>query len=227
MFFPIGDENIKGGAKPTFTYAFIAINILIFVFQLTLSGQGVQEFLYTFGTIPTEILAGEDYFTLLTNMFLHGGWMHIIGNMLFLWVFADNIEAVVGNINFLAFYLLGGLFASGLHIVLNSTSNIPAVGASGAISAVMGAYLIMFPKSQIKVFVMFLFRSIHMSALAFLGLWFIQNLISGLGSLGPASAQTAGTAWWAHIGGFIFGVAAGYYAKKSYLSDDYGNQPIV
>jgi membrane associated rhomboid family serine protease len=222
VIFPIGDENIKGGYKPMITYLFLAINVLIFMFQITLDIEGTRMFLYEYGTIPTEILRGEDYFTLLTNMFLHGGWMHIIGNMLFLWVFADNIEAVIGNVNFLVFYLLGGLFASLLHIFLNPTSNIPAVGASGAISAVMGAYLIMFPKSQIKVLIIFLFRSIYMSALIFLGLWFVQNLISGLGALGPESAQASGTAWWAHIGGFLFGLLAGYFAKKSYLELDYG-----
>lgn len=222
MIFPIGDENIKGGYKPTITYLFIAINIVIFLFQVTLDMDATRAFLYEYGTIPVEILNGEDYFTLMSNMFLHGGWMHIIGNMLFLWVFADNIEAIIGNINFLVFYLLGGLFASLLHIFLNPSSSIPAVGASGAISAVMGAYLVMFPKSKIKVLVIFLFRSIYMSALIFLGLWFVQNLVSGLGSLGPESAQTAGTAWWAHIGGFLFGIVAGYFAKQSYLEPEYG-----
>jgi len=227
LFFPVGDDNIEGGHKPVFTYTFLAINIAIFLFQATMNIDQCKTFLYTFGTIPTEILSGQDYFTLLTNMFLHGGWMHIIGNMLFLWVFADNIEAIIGNINFLAFYLLGGLFASLMHIFLNPTSSIPAVGASGAISAVLGAYLVMFPKSRIKVLVIFLFRSIYMSALAFLGLWFIQNLISGIGTLGPESAQTAGTAWWAHIGGFLFGIVAGYFAKKSYLAPDSNNHPYV
>jgi len=222
VIFPIGDENINGGYKPTITYLFIAINIAIFLFQVTLDMDATRAFLYEYGTIPVEILNGEDYFTLMSNMFLHGGWMHIIGNMLFLWVFADNIEAIIGNVNFLVFYLLGGLFASLLHIFLNPSSSIPAVGASGAISAVMGAYLVMFPKSKIKVLVIFLFRSIYMSALIFLGLWFVQNLVSGLGSLGPKSAQTAGTAWWAHIGGFLFGIIAGYFAKQSYLEPEYG-----
>lgn len=227
MFFPIGDENINGGHKPYVTYAFIAINVLIFLWQITLGAEGYRNFLYEFGTIPVEILNGEDYFTLLTNVFLHGGWGHIFGNMVFLWIFADNIEAIVGNLNFVAFYLLGGLFASLLHIFLNSTSQIPAVGASGAISAVMGAYLVMFPKSDIKVFVMFLFRSVNVSAMIFLGLWFIYNLGSGIMSMGPENAQASGTAWWAHIGGFIFGAIAGFYAKKSYLSDDFYQQPRV
>jgi len=227
VFFPIGDENIEGGHKPLVTYAFIAFNVVIFLWQTTLGAEGYKNFLYEFGTIPVEILDGRDYFTLLTNVFLHGGWGHILGNMIFLWIFADNIEATVGSLNFVAFYLLGGLFASLLHIFLNPTSAIPAVGASGAISAVMGAYLVMFPQSKVKVFVMFLFRSVHVSALIFLGFWFLYNLASGLMSMGPESAQTSGTAWWAHIGGFIFGIIAGYYAKKSYLGNDFNDHPRV
>jgi len=227
VFFPIGDENIRGGHKPFVTYAFIVLNVLIFLWQITLGAEGYKNFLYEFGTIPTEILNGEDYFTLLTNVFLHGGWGHIFGNMIFLWIFADNIEATIGNLNFIAFYLLGGLFASLLHIYLNPTSEIPAVGASGAISAVMGSYLVMFPHSKVKVFVMFLFRSVQVSALMFLGFWFLYNLGSGLMSMGPENAQASGTAWWAHIGGFIFGIIAGYYAKKSYLTSDFNDHPQV
>ncbi len=214
MIFPIGDENVQGGAKPIFSYAFIAINVLVFLFQVTLGQQGINQFLTTYGTIPLEIMNGEDYFTLMTSMFLHGGWMHIIGNMLFLWVFADNIEAVIGNIPFLLFYILGGLAASAAHIFFNTTSSIPSVGASGAISAVLGAYLVMFPASKIKVLVVYFFRSFTMPAIFFLGLWGVQQFISGFMSLGPATADTAGVAWWAHIGGFVFGVAFGFLFRN-------------
>ena len=166
--------------------------------------------------------------------------MHLIGNMLFLWVFADNIEAKIGSVKFLIFYLLGGLVASFVHIYFStvpseisqiaclpcslsnpcadgvhiSSAVIPSLGASGAISAVMGAYLLMFPKSQIKVLVLILFRSFYVPALVFLVLWFIQQLFSGLGSIGPANAAGEGVAWWAHIGGFTFGILGGLYLKK-------------
>ena len=214
MIFPIGDENVQGGAKPIFSYTFIAINVLVFLFQVTLGQAGINQFLTTYGTIPLEIMNGQDYFTLMTSMFLHGGWMHIIGNMLFLWVFADNIEAVIGNIPFLGFYIIGGLAASAAHIFFNTTSTIPSVGASGAISAVLGAYLVMFPASKIKVLVIYFFKSFTMPAIFFLGLWGIQQFISGFMSLGPATADTAGVAWWAHIGGFVFGVLFGLLFRR-------------
>ncbi len=227
MFIPIGDENIEGGHKPLVSYSFLAINVLVFLWQASLGVDGYNNFIYHFGTIPTEIVNGQDYFTLFTNVFLHANFMHLAGNMLFLWIFADNIEAIVGSINFTAFYILGGLFASLLHVWFNTTSEIPAVGASGAIAAVMGAYLVMFPKSKIKILVMFLFKAVYVPALMFLGLWFLYNIGSGLMTMGPESAQQGGTAWWAHIGGFIFGLLAGYYAKKSYLTDDFNYQPRV
>ena len=214
MLFPIGDQQVKGGYKPLFSYAFIGINVLVFIYQLTLDFQSCEAFLLQYGSIPQNIIQGEDWGTIITSMFLHGGWMHLLGNMMFLWVFADNIEAVVGNMNFLGFYILGGLAASLAHVFFNPLSSIPAVGASGAISAVLGAYLVMFPQSRIKV--LFVFFFIHVPALVFLGLWIVQNIISGLGSLGPAEANTGGVAWWAHIGGFVFGVVAGLYARRSY-----------
>ncbi len=235
MVFPIGDDQIRGGHKPYFAYGFIALNVAIFLLQLTSPGQLVCEW----AAIPDEILTGNRWITVLTSMFMHGGWMHLIGNMMFLWVFADNIEATIGNFNFMGFYLLGGLAGSLAHIFFSTggvgavdcctpCSNlnpcpttavagqvvacaryIPALGASGAISAVLGAYLVMFPKSNIKVF--FFFRVIYMSAFIFLGLWFVQQLIPGL------SGGGGGVAWWAHIGGFVFGVLVGLVARKSYL----------
>jgi len=232
MIFPIGDTNVKGGFKPIFAYSLIAINIVIFFLQLSVEGNLVCEF----ATIPAEISRGRELHTLISSMFLHGGWMHLIGNMLFLWVFADNIEAVVGNVKFIIFYILGGLFASGAHIALEllvggdgslasccmpcgigaectaadnlCAGSIPSLGASGAISAVMGAYLVMFPKSTIKVLI-FLW-TVRISAIMFLGLWFLEQLMSGIGGLSVVSAQSAGVAWWAHIGGFVFGLAYGW-----------------
>jgi membrane associated rhomboid family serine protease len=232
MIFPIGDTNVKGGSKPLFAYSLIIINVIVFILQLQIDGNLVCEY----ATVPSEIAQGRDLYTLFSSMFLHGGWMHLIGNMLFLWVFADNIEAVVGNSRFIIFYILGGLFASGAHILLellvggsgsslsccmpcaignNCTlddvlcaGSIPSLGASGAISAVMGAYLVMFPKSTIKVLIFI--WTVRVSALVFLGFWFLEQLMSGIGGLSVVSAQAAGVAWWAHIGGFVFGLIYGF-----------------
>jgi len=237
MIFPIGDEQVKGGAFPIVSYTFIALNIIAFLFQLSYPNALVCEF----GCIPNQIVSGQDWITLFTSMFMHGGWMHLIGNLLFLWVFADNIEATVGSIPFLGFYILGGLAASFAHIYFNyndgvanlvdccnvcgnggirctegiraCSGSIPSVGASGAISAVLGAYLVMFPKSKVKVLVIYFFRSFNVAAIYFLGFWIIQQLISGFASLGPETVQTDGVAWWAHIGGFAFGLIAGFFAR--------------
>ncbi len=214
MFFPVGDDQVENGYKPYVSYTLLTLSILVFMYQLTLPLDACSNFMRTFGSIPTEILAGQDFYTLFTNMFLHGGFMHIVGNMLFLWVFADNIEAIIGNVAFLFFYIAGGLAASAAHILFNMTSNIPTIGASGAIAAVLGAYIILFPKSQVRIRFL-LFKPFKMTAILFLGIWFIQNLFSGLGSIGPASAQSGGVAWWAHIGGFVFGVVAGLIIKRS------------
>ena len=234
MIFPIGDTNVEGGYRPIFSYAFIVLNLAIFVLQLS----SPEHLICAYGTIPSSILGGQDLITLLTSMFLHAGWMHLIGNLLFLWVFADNIEAVVGNMRFLIFYITGGIFATLLHVFMDSfigsgtieecclpcidpsackelvhacKGSVPSLGASGAISAVMGAYIILFPKSRIKVW--FLLWTFTVPAFFFLGLWFLDQLISGVGSLGPISASTGGVAWWAHIGGFIFGIFYGVFHR--------------
>ena len=219
MFFPIGDTQVEGGFKPHVSYALIAINVALFMYEVTLNQQEIQAFLFRYGSIPAEISSGIDMHTLFTSMFLHGGWMHLIGNMLFLWVFADNIEAIIGNAMFLFFYLAGGLMGSAAHILLDSNSMVPTIGASGAISAVMGAYLVMFPKSKIKVFI--LFFTTYMPALVFLLLWFGQQLISGLGNLTPQASESAGTAWWAHIGGFVYGVVLGFFFKPKVTEHNY------
>ena len=216
MFFPIGDDQIQGGQKPIFTYSLIVANVLIFLYELNLGLEGSEAFIFTYGTIPQEIVYGQDLYTLLSSMFLLGGWMHLIGNMLFLWVFADNIEAIVGTFNFIIFYLLGGIVGALIHIALNSGSEMPMVGASGAISAVMGAYLVMFPSSRIKVLILILFTSVYIPAIFFLGFWIIQQMFAGIGSLQPVGEESSGVAWWAHIGGFVFGMLAGFLARKSY-----------
>lgn len=233
MFFPIGDTQVEGGHRPIVSYTLIAINIGVFILQFITPGNLVCEF----AAIPKNILSGTAMYTLFSSLFLHGSLMHLVGNMLFLWVFADNIEAKIGSIAFLIFYISGGVIASAAHIYFSvqgasldmitcelcqtpipcldndnpHASVIPTLGASGAISAVMGAYLLMFPRSQIKVLILIFFRSFYVPALLFLVLWFGQQLISGIGSLGPAAEAGAGVAWWAHIGGFVFGLISGLF----------------
>ncbi len=239
MFFPVGDTQVENGYKPIFSYLFIAFNLIMWVFQLMTPGNLICEW----AVIPHDIVLGRNLFTLFTSMFMHGGWMHLIGNMLFLWVFADNIEAKFGHLWFVVFYLVGGLAASAFHIGFDqlfttpidnccmpcstsmacvSGSNIPAcagsvpsLGASGAIAACLGAYIVMFPKSQIKVFVflIIIMRTITIPAIVFLGLWFAQQLFSGIGGLSD-KVPGGGVAWWAHIGGFVFGLIVGFIFKN-------------
>ncbi len=206
MFFPIGDINIKSGAKPVFTWLFLAANIAVFIYQLILPQPESAQLMYDYACIPVEITRGKDLYTLLSCTFLHSGWLHIIFNMLFMWIFADNIEATIGNFKFLLFYLAGGLVASLSHCLLNINSAIPCVGASGAIAACLGAYLVMYPFSKIKIFVVFIFSSIQIPAFLFLGFWIAKDILSGVHVLGTAAS---GTAYWAHIGGFIFGAVCG------------------
>ncbi len=210
MFFPIGDDQIRGGAYPFFSYAFLAINILVFLFQVTLSEPEMYHFLHQFSTIPKYIEEGHHLGTLITSMFMHGSWMHLIGNMLFLWVFADNIEATIGNLAFSLFYLAGGILAGLAHVYFNLGSDIPSLGASGAISAVLGAYLIMFPKSKVKVlvFLVIILRRITMSAFAFLGIWIAVQVFSTWQNFG-INQEGGGTAWFAHLGGLAFGLLMG------------------
>ncbi len=239
MIFPIGDTQVQGGYKPIISYSLIAVNIYIFYIQFTTPGNLICEY----SVIPTDIMAGKSLHTLFTSMFMHGSWMHLIGNMLFLWVFADNIEAKIGSFKFFIFYMAGGLFASFAHIYFTTlgislsdincypcienkncgTENtfmaaVPSLGASGSISAVMGTYLFMFPTSRIKVLVIFLFRSFYIPAFLFLGFWFIQQLFSGVGTLNADTSTSGGVAWWAHIGGFVFGLAFALYIRFYLLS---------
>lgn len=218
MFFPIGDVNLKKGNKPFLSYLIIAINILVFIYQFSLGPELGQQFVLTFGSIPAEINHGQDLFTLFTNMFLHGGWWHLIGNMMFLWVFADNIESTLGYGRFLLFYLTGGVAATLAQSILAGDSPIPCVGASGAIAACLGAYLVMYPHSKIRIFFLALFVTFEISAIYFLGFWIIQQLMNGVGSLGAKASFEGGVAYWAHIGGFVFGVIVGFFNRKKALA---------
>jgi membrane associated rhomboid family serine protease len=218
---PIRDA-VRSRTRPFVTWMLIAANVAVFILEIRLpAGQLVAVF-QQYGVVPSrleELSFGVGSLRLLypffTGMFLHGGWIHLIGNMWSLWLFGDNVEDRFGHFRFLLFYLLGGIAAYLLHAILLIDSSIPAIGASGAIAAVMGAYVFMFPKARIltivPIFIIPLF--IQIPAFIFIGLWFVSQLFSGAAAL--ASGITgAGIAWWAHIGGFLFGIATVFLFRR-------------
>jgi rhomboid family protein len=230
--FPIGDDNSDRTITPYVNYLIIALNIIVFVFLQGMTGN--NDFTYSFATVPYEIITGHDlvtsattvvdpdtgqrfmqpglgvtpipvYLTLITSMFMHGGIAHIAGNMLYLWIFGDNIENALGHSRYLFFYLLCGIIASLSHVfatkLLGHDLRIPSLGASGAISGVLGAYILLYPRRRVT---MFLFRFItHVTAFWAIGIWIVFQIISGLGMLG---GNTGGVAYAAHVGGFIAGL---------------------
>lgn len=202
--FPIGDDQVQWGYTPYWTRVFIVINVIVFFYQTSL-GVGLEDFVMTRGTVPEKIMSGSGYLTLITAIFLHGGRMHLIGNMLFLYVFGDNIEAKIGNTQFLLFYLAGWIAAGLIHVGFNAGSPIPAVWASGAIAAVLGAYLLMFPKSRIKMLMPNTMQTFLIPAQQFLIYRIGVQFFSGVWSLANSWLEW-GVARWAHIGGFVFGV---------------------
>jgi membrane associated rhomboid family serine protease len=227
MVFPIGDDQIERGYTPLFSYSFIAINLAIFVWQFSMADAG-NEFINTWGAIPQNISSGSNFETLFTSIFLHGGWANVLGNMLFLWIFADNIEATIGNFKFVIFYLLGGLVAGLAQIAIDPSSEVPCVGASGAIAAVMGAYIIMFPKSRVKMFFILFFNVFYIPAWVFLGFWFAQQLTSGFGVFDVTGESGGNVAWWAHIGGFAFGLVAGFIFRQMYVTSHHEyDEPVA
>ena len=213
--FPIGDDNIQGAGPAYVNWILIVINVVLFLFEITLSEPALNAFINQYGVVPAFIMNGQNMLSLLTSMFLHGGWLHLIGNMVFLWVFGDNIESVLGHMAYLVFYLAGGLAATAAHIFFNLDSSIPSLGASGAIAAVLGAYLVMFPRARVRVFMFIGIGGFvtRVTALIFLGIWFVTQLFSGVASLGVPTAQTSGVAFWAHIGGFVFGLVVGFLLR--------------
>jgi membrane associated rhomboid family serine protease len=206
--FPIGDENRGARGVPVITWVLIALNALVFLYQNSLSMPELRDFIMTYGAIPSEIERGQDLFTLFTSMFVHGGFGHIAGNMLFLWIFGDNIEQRFGPVLFTLFYLGAGLAASGAQIVANPGSNVPSVGASGAISGVMGAYVLLYPLNRVRVLIWY-WGIMQVPAFIFLGIWFLMQFVSGVASLSVETAQSGGVAFWAHIGGFMAGIVGG------------------
>lgn len=214
--FPIQD-TIPRRSPPIVIYFLIIINTLVFGFQLMLSKKALETFFYMFGLVPARFthpdwavalgIPIDNYWPFLTNMFLHGGWFHIILNMWTLWIFGDNVEDRMGSVRFFIFYILCGLAASVSHWFTNMNSTIPALGASGAIAGVMGSYMLMFPRSRILVMVPILFYPFffEVPAIFFILLWFVTQFFSGAFALFSTQAG-GGIAWWAHIGGFVSGV---------------------
>ena len=201
--FPIRDHNPTGGV-PIVTYTLIALNILAFAYtSLALTDpRALGEFYWDWAIIPIRISNGEGYMGLVTSMFLHGGIMHLGGNLLFLWIFGDNLEEQMGKVGFVAFYLATGLAAGLLQVVSEPMGRVPTIGASGAIAGVMGGYLLLFPKAKVDVFIFFVvfFRILPLPAWIMLALWFAIQLFGGFGG------TDAGVAYFAHIGGFVAGV---------------------
>jgi membrane associated rhomboid family serine protease len=204
---PIRDQ-IPTRRVPFVNYLLIAANIVVFIFQW-LAGSDQEALVYQFALVPAQVTAGldlGDIADIFTSMFMHGGLAHIAGNMLYLWIFGDNVEDAMGHGKYLLFYLTGGVVASLAHILTNSGSQIPTVGASGAIAAVLGAYLILYPQSRVQTIIPlgYFMRITVVPASIVLGLWFVLQLFSGFLSLG--GPDVGGVAFWAHIGGFLVGV---------------------
>lgn len=224
MFIPLKDEN-PTSRFPYITLLFLALNIVVFFYQIS-SPQGLQYFVYKMGAIPYEITHFQSiplisaqthqpinrlspWLTLVTSLFLHGSVMHLFGNMLYLWIFGNNVEDFLGSFRFFFFYLISGLGASLVHIGLNSGSQVPVIGASGAIAGVLGAYLILYPQARVLtlIFLFIFIRIVPVPAFFVLGIWFIVQIMNvGLGG---------GVAWFAHIGGFLLGIfLVKYYIQK-------------
>ena len=213
--FPIGDDDVPGGGSRLVTMALIAINVLAFFVELSRPSEAaLQSFIQSWGVVPREYSAGTDlapriplpfWTTILTSMFLHGGWMHLGGNMLYLWIFGDNLEKVMGHLRFLIFYLLCGVAAALAHIVFNARSNVPTVGASGAISGILGGYLVMFPRNRVRVLTRGGVAAVP--AFVMLGLWILIQLVSSVGAVAQTEqTEGGGVAFLAHVGGFVAGL---------------------
>ena len=208
--FPIGDDNTSRRTLPVVTYALIALNILFFFVEL----GGGDAFIEMWAFVPSRFLANPvgDFLTIFTSMFMHGGWLHIGGNMLYLWIFGDNVEDRFGHMRYLVFYLTCGIAATFAQLAFSLGSGIPNLGASGAIAGVLGAYVLLFP--QRRVTVVLGYGVAQMPALIVIGLWFVLQLFSGIGSI-AVTADTGGVAYMAHIGGFIAGIVLAFLLRGS------------
>jgi membrane associated rhomboid family serine protease len=205
--FPISDV-IPSQTRPIVTIGLIAVNAFAFLHELTLSERELQVFAQMYGVVPADF----SWLAVVTSMFLHGGWMHFLGNMLYLWIFGDNVEDRLGHGKYLLFYLACGAAAAIGQTLTQPYSTVPMIGASGAIAGVMGAYFVLFPHSRVltAVFIVFIVDLVEIPAVFFLGIWFLMQFFSGIGSLG-ASEAIGGVAFWAHVVGFAAGAGLGVF----------------
>lgn len=227
---PIRDD-IPSRRYPVVTVVLIVINVLAFFYELSLGPEELQQFFYAYAVVPVRYFAEGQFdvwggfhryeasdliLPIFTAMFLHGGWLHLGGNMLYLWIFGDNVEDRMGHFRFLIFYLLCGVLATAAHVVTNADSHVPSLGASGAISGVLGAYFMLYPGARVVTLlpIWIFLQLIEIPAFFFLAFWFVQQFFYGALSLGVESAQTGGVAWWAHIGGFVSGAALVHVFKR-------------
>jgi membrane associated rhomboid family serine protease len=224
---PLRDAN-PTRSTPLVTLAIIAACVLVFVSQLerlASGGEGaLARFVTEWGVVPAELvdalrsgaIFSQETATLITSQFLHGSIVHIGGNMLYLWIFGNNVEDRFGRLRFLAFYLVGGIVAALAQVAIDPGSTVPTIGASGAIAATLGAYLVLFPGARVTtaIFVVFFYQLIEVPAVVVLVFWFVLQLVSGIGSLGVDGSATGGVAFFAHIGGFVFGAAVGLIVRS-------------
>ena len=209
-------DTIPSRTFPFINYTFILLNLVVFFYQVSL-GHHLERFIYAWGIVPANFFAPFSYgqpgliervIPLFTSMFLHGGWLHLLGNMLFLYIFGDNVEDRLGHTKYFFFYILCGVLAVAAHLMTNPSSRVPTIGASGAIAGVMGAYFFLFPYARIVtlIFIFFFIDIIEIPAFFFLAFWLILQFLNGTMSFSAQNAVSGGVAWWAHIGGFIAGI---------------------
>ncbi|MNK50538.1 Rhomboid protease GluP [compost metagenome] len=219
-------DDIPSRRRPIVTWLLILTNILAFTYELALGSGALETFFHTWAVVPQHLtgawralLGGRfepwAFVPVFVAMFLHGGWLHIGSNMLYLWIFGDNVEDRMGHVGFLVFYLLAGVAATALQVGLNPESTIPNLGASGAIAGVLGAYLVLYPEARVLtlVFLGFFLTTIRLSALWLLGIWFLLQALRGFAEFSAGSGDVGGVAWWAHVGGFVVGVIVAAFLR--------------
>jgi membrane associated rhomboid family serine protease len=218
-------DDIPASRFPAVTLGLIIVNVLIFLHELRL-GSGLEEFLIQFAVIPARytdvdvarlFTLSQQIFSFFSSMFLHGGWIHLLGNMWTLWIFGDNVEDRLGRSRFILLYLASGVAAAILHIFTNSSSAVPTIGASGAIAGVMGSYFRFYPHARVETIIppLFLGPIFRIPAVIFLGWWFLLQFFNGALSLGARGSNFSGVAWWAHVGGFLFGFVVSLFAQRT------------
>jgi len=219
---PISDA-VRSRTFPFVNIALIVASVAVFIYEITLSTADINVFIVDHGVVPVQLVdwvqgpSGlEEPGTVFTSMFLHGGWLHLIGNMLFLWVFGDNVEDSLGHLRYLLFYFLAGRGAVALQVYIDQDGTIPTIGASGAIAGVLGAYLVLYPRATVAVLIPWLwfFGAFPMPAVVLIGLWFLLQLLNGVASIATATGVDTGIAFWAHVGGFLTGLALVFVFRR-------------